>query len=83
MTLVGAANDLVCNDDGSSTIKLDAFSLLNAKVTLTGSTTAIIKLTGKLDVELSKASKLSLLQRPGPGRDADIRRLDYDEEIAR
>jgi hypothetical protein len=56
--LGGTANDLDCEAASSSLLKLETFTLRNAKVKLSGESTATLKLDGKLDVELSKSSRL-------------------------
>ena len=57
--LGGAANDLTCEADGSSQLKLESFAARNGSITLSGESTAAVRLTGKMDVNLAKNSRLS------------------------
>jgi len=56
--LGGSANDLVCEVGGSSLLKLEAFSVRNGNIKMSGESTTAVKLDGKLDVDLKKGSKL-------------------------
>ena len=64
VVLFGIANDLSCNASSSSQLKMDAFALGNAKVILGDESIAAIKPSGKLDVQLSNASKLTYYGDP-------------------
>jgi hypothetical protein len=56
--LGGSANDLTCEAGDSSLLKLEAFTVRNCNIKMSGQSTATLKLDGKLDVDLKKASKL-------------------------
>lgn len=56
--LVGSANKMTLTASGGSQLKLAAFPLDRANVILSGASEATIKVSGRLDVVLSGASKL-------------------------
>lgn len=62
--LDGAANDLVCEVGGSSLLKLEGFSLRNVEIKMSGESVAGINVSGKLDVDLKKNSKLTYYGDP-------------------
>ncbi len=56
--LGGAANDLSFEAGDASLLKLEAFSVRNAVIKMSGESTAAVRLAGKLDVDLKKSSRL-------------------------
>jgi len=65
--LEGSANDIVANVSGGSRFKLGGFIVNNASVTFSGASTGTVNVSGKLDANLSSASKLSYLGEPTIG----------------
>jgi hypothetical protein len=65
--LEGSANDIVVNADGASRVKLAGFTVNNADISLGGASSGTINLSGRLDVNLSGASKLSYIGEPAMG----------------
>jgi hypothetical protein len=65
--LEGSANDIVVNADGASRVKLAGFTVNNANVSLGGASTGTVNLSGRLDVDLGGASKLSYIGEPTMG----------------
>ena len=62
--LDGSAQDIDVDASGASRVKLAEFSVNNADVTLSGASTGTVNLSGKLDANLSGASKLSYIGKP-------------------
>lgn len=67
LELTGSAQDGVFDIDGSSTVRLGAYPLLNANVTLGGASHATINLSGRLNADVSGASHLTYLGDPTLG----------------
>jgi len=65
--LEGSANDIVVDASGASHVKLAAFPVSNADVTLSGASSGTVNLDGRLDADLSGASKLSYIGEPTMG----------------
>jgi hypothetical protein len=65
--LEGSANNIVANVSGASRFNLGGFMVNNANVTLSGASTGTVNLSGKLDANLSGASKLSYFGEPTMG----------------
>ena len=65
--LEGSASDIVANVSGASRVKLAAFPVGNANVTLSGASTGTVNLEGRLDADLSGASKLEYMGEPTMG----------------
>jgi len=65
--LEGSANDIVANVRGGSRFKLGGFIVNNASVTFSSASTGTVNVSGKLDANLSSASKLSYLGEPTIG----------------
>ena len=66
--LEGSANDIVATVDGASRFNLGGFTVNNANVSLSGSSTGTVNLSGRLDADLSGASKLGYIGEPTLGR---------------
>ena len=65
--LEGSAIDIVVDAFGASRVKLAAFSIDNADVELSGASSGTIKLDGRLNANLSGASKLDYIGEPTMG----------------
>ena len=65
--LKGSAGNMVAVATGASKIKLAGFVVKNANVTLDGASTGSVNLSGRLDADLSGASKLSYIGEPTMG----------------
>jgi hypothetical protein len=65
--LQGSASDVVIDASGASRVELDNFPVNNADVTLSGASGATVNLDGRLDADLSGASKLSYIGEPTMG----------------
>ena len=65
--LEGSANDIVVDASGASHVKLAAFPVSNADVTLSGASSGTVNLDGRLDADLSGASKLLYIGEPTTG----------------
>jgi hypothetical protein len=65
--LQGSASDLAIAASGASRAELDNFPVDNADVTLSGASRATVNLDGRLDADLSGASKLSYIGEPTMG----------------
>jgi hypothetical protein len=65
--LDGSANDIVVDASGASHVKLTAFPVSNADVTLSGASSGTVNLDGRLDADLSGASKLLYIGEPTMG----------------
>ncbi len=69
--LEGSASDIVVDASGASHVKLAAFPVSNADVSLSGASSGTVNLDGRLDADLSGASKLLYIGEPTMG-DIDI-----------
>ena len=65
--LEGSANNIVANVSGASRFNLGDFMVNNANITFSGASTGTLNLSGKLDANLSGASKLSYIGEPTMG----------------
>ncbi|MFC2052420.1 head GIN domain-containing protein [Chloroflexota bacterium] len=65
--LEGSANNIVANVSGASRFNLGGFIVNNANVTFSGASTGTVNPNGRLDADLSGASKLSYLGEPTMG----------------
>ena len=65
--LQGSANDIVIDVSGASRAELAAFPVNNADVKLSGASRGTVNMDGRLDVNLSGASKLSYIGEPRMG----------------
>jgi len=65
--LDGSAGDIVVKAGGASRVKLDGFTVNNADINFNGASTGTVNLSGKLDANLSGASKLSYIGEPTMG----------------
>jgi hypothetical protein len=65
--LEGSANDIIANVSGASRFNLGGFTVNNANVTFSGASTGTVNLSGKLDANLSGASKLAYVGEPTMG----------------
>jgi hypothetical protein len=65
--LQGSASDLVIDASGASRVELDSYPVGNADVRLSGASGATVKLDGRLDANLSGASRLSYIGEPTMG----------------
>lgn len=67
LQLEGSAGDIVVDASGASRVNLGGFMVSNADVRLSGATSGTVNLSGKLDANLSGASKLSYIGEPTMG----------------
>jgi len=65
--LEGSANDMVASVSGASRFNLGGFTVNNADVNFSGASSGTINLDGRLDAELSGASRLSYIGEPTMG----------------
>jgi hypothetical protein len=65
--LEGSASDIVADVSGASRMKLAGFTVSNADVSLSGASNGTVNLSGKLDANLSGASKLEYIGEPTMG----------------
>jgi len=65
--LEGSASDIVAEVNGASHVKLAGFPVNNANVNLGGASTGTVNTAGRLDADLSGASKLSYIGEPTMG----------------
>jgi len=65
--LEGSATDIVVDASGASRAELAAFPVNNVDVTLSGASSGTVNLDGRLDADLSGASKLSYIGEPTMG----------------
>ena len=65
--LQGSASDIVIDASGASQLSLDNFPGDNADIKLSGASWATVNLDGRLDVDLSGASKLDYIGEPTMG----------------
>jgi len=67
LQLEGSAKDIVADAGGASRIKLSGFTVNNANVRLSGASSGTVNLDGRLDANLSGASKLEYIGEPTMG----------------
>jgi len=67
MTLVGSGGDLTIDVSSSSELDLSEFAAVNASVDASSASSAIVNVSGKLDVEASSASYVYYLGDPTMG----------------
>ena len=65
--LEGSANEMVADVSGASRINLGGFAVSNASITISGASTGTVNVGGKLDANLSGASKLQYVGEPTMG----------------
>jgi hypothetical protein len=65
--LEGSANDMVADVSGASRFNLDDFTVNNGDIDFSGASSGTINLDGKLDADLSGASRLWYLGEPTMG----------------
>jgi hypothetical protein len=65
--LEGSANDMVASVSGASRLNLGSFTVNNADVSFSGASSGTINLDGRLDADLSGASRLSYIGEPTMG----------------
>lgn len=65
--LEGSANDMVASVSGASLFNLDDFTVNNADVNFSGASSGTVNLNGRLDANLSGASKLWYIGEPTMG----------------
>jgi len=65
--LQGSAGDLVIDASGASRVELDNFPVASADVKLSGASGATVNLDGRLDADLSGASRLRYIGEPTMG----------------
>jgi hypothetical protein len=65
--LEGSASDTVIKASGASRVELAGFTVNNADVNLSGASTGTVNLEGRLDADLSGASKLDYIGEPTMG----------------
>lgn len=62
--LEGSANDILASVSGASHLNLDDFTVDNADVNFSGASSGTVNLNGRLDADLSGASKLWYIGEP-------------------
>jgi len=65
--LEGSANDMVASVSGASRLNLGSFTVNNADVNFSGASSGTINLNGRLDADLSGASRLWYIGEPTMG----------------
>jgi len=65
--LQGSADDMTVDASGASSVGLSGFEVVNADVTLSGASNGTVKLDGRLDANLSGASRLTYIGEPVMG----------------
>jgi len=65
--LEGSANDMVASVSGASRFNLGSFTVNNADVSFSGASSGTVNLNGRLDADLSGASRLSYIGEPVMG----------------
>ena len=65
--LEGSANDIAIDASGASRVKLAALPVNNAEIKLSGASTGTVNMEGRLDADLSGASKFEYLGEPSMG----------------
>jgi hypothetical protein len=65
--LEGSANDIIADVSGASSLQLDDFTATNADVDLSGASSGTVNLDGRLDADLSGASRLWYIGEPTMG----------------
>ncbi|MDD4875738.1 MAG: DUF2807 domain-containing protein [Dehalococcoidales bacterium] len=60
----GAADDVIIDASGSSRVEFDNFMVENVDISLSGASSSVINLSGRLDAALSGASHLSYIGAP-------------------
>ena len=65
--LDGSANDMVADASGASRFNLDDFTVNNADVDFSGASSGTVNLDGRLDADLSGASRLWYIGEPNMG----------------
>ena len=67
LQLEGLAKDIIVEAGGASHVKLSGFIVNNADINLSGASTGTVNLDGRLDANLSGASKLEYIGEPTLG----------------
>jgi hypothetical protein len=67
ISLSGGAGNLVLDVSGASSVDLEAFPVTALQAELSGASSAVVNVSGTLDVEASDASELSYLGNPTLG----------------
>jgi hypothetical protein len=65
--LKGSASDITIGGSGASDFMLEDFPVENARISLSGSSSAIVKLDGRMDLDLSGASEVEYIGDPRLG----------------
>jgi len=65
--LEGSANDMVASASGASRFNLGGFTVNNADVDFSGASSGTVNLDGRLDADLSGASRLWYIGEPTMG----------------
>jgi len=65
--LEGSATNIVADVSGASSFDLSSFKVNNANIDISGASTGTVNLSGRLDADLSGASKLSYIGEPTMG----------------
>ena len=65
--LQGSADDMNVDASGASSVRLSGFEVVNADVTLSGASNGTVKMDGRLDANLSGASRLTYIGEPTMG----------------
>jgi predicted small secreted protein len=67
LELEGSAGDINIDGSGASEILLEDFPVTNAKISLSGASNAVVKLDGRMDLDLSGASEVEYIGNPRLG----------------
>ena len=65
--LEGSANDIIADVSGASSLKLDDFTATNADIDFSGASSGTVNLSGRLDADVSGASRLWYIGEPTMG----------------
>jgi len=65
--LDGSANDIIADVSGASSLKLDDFTATNADIDFSGASSGTVNLSGRLDADVSGASRLWYIGEPAMG----------------
>ena len=66
--VLGSASDIVVDASGACYVLLDNFAVNNADVSLSGASTGVVNMDGRLDADLSDASRLRYIGEPTMGQ---------------
>jgi hypothetical protein len=67
LKLEGSASDISIDGSGASDISLAGFPVTNAAISLSGASSAVVRLNGRMDLDLSGASSVEYIGNPKLG----------------